>query len=381
MDADILLKGGHLIDPKNGRDGIMDLAVKDGKIAAVAPDLPAAAAKVVDLSGLYITPGLLDIHLHVYGGFDAWLFPDPHCLPQGVTTCMDTGGAGYKDFEHFKDTIIASAKTRVLALLNIVGAGMTGPPEQDTTDMDPQKCSAMISRYPEYLVGSKSAHFSGPGWESAGGAIAAARLSDTIAMMDFSPRPTRTYEELLARLSPGDIHTHCYSTRTPLIDDENQVQKYVWAARERGIIFDTGHGNASFRFHIAVPALAQGFPPDTISTDLHQRSRMLPNATMNITMSKFLALGMPLAEIIYRSTWRAAEVIRRTELGHLSDGAIADVAVFALRTGEFGFVDATRSVLQAERQFECQMTLRAGEIVWDLNGLSLPSWRETAPDV
>ena len=106
MDADILLKGGHLIDPKNGRDGIMDLAVKDGKIAAVAPDLPAAAAKVVDLSGLYITPGLLDIHLHVYGGFDAWLFPDPHCLPQGVTTCMDTGGAGYKDFEHFKDTII-----------------------------------------------------------------------------------------------------------------------------------------------------------------------------------------------------------------------------------------------------------------------------------
>ena len=197
--------------------------------------------------------------------------------------------------------------------------------------------------------------------------------------MDFSPRPTRTYEELLARLSPGDIHTHCYSTRTPLIDDKNRVQKYVWAARDRGIIFDTGHGNASFRFHIAVPALEQGFPPDTISTDLHQRSRMLPNATMNITMSKFLALGMPLTEIIYRSTWRAAEVIRRTELGHLSEGAIADVAVFALRKGEFGLVDATRSVLKAERQFECQMTLREGEIVWDLNGLSLPSWKETAP--
>ncbi|MDP6702517.1 MAG: amidohydrolase/deacetylase family metallohydrolase, partial [Candidatus Latescibacteria bacterium] len=206
MECDILLKGGHLIDPKNDRDGTMDLAIKDGKVAAVGPDLAGTAAKTVDVSGLIVTPGLLDIHLHVYGGFDAWLFPDPHCLPQGVTTCMDTGGAGYKDFEDFKDTVIAQAKTRVLALLNIVGAGMTGPPEQDTTDMDPKKCAATIERYPEYLVGSKSAHFGGPGWESAGGAIEAARLSDTITMMDFSPKPTRTYEELLARLSPGDIH-------------------------------------------------------------------------------------------------------------------------------------------------------------------------------
>ncbi|MDP6700945.1 MAG: amidohydrolase family protein, partial [Candidatus Latescibacteria bacterium] len=159
-----------------------------------------------------------------------------------------------------------------------------------------------------------------------------------------------------------------------------QVQTYVWAARERGIVFDTGHGNASFRFHIAVPALAQDFPPDTISTDLHQRSRMLPNATMNITMSKFLALGMPLEEIIYRSTWRPAEVIRRSELGHLSEGAVADVAVLSLREGDFGFVDATRSVLKADRQFECQMTLREGEIVWDLNGHSLPPWEETRPN-
>ena len=380
MEYDILLKGGHLIDPKNNRDGMMDLAIKDGKVAAVGFDLAGTATKTVDVSGLIVTPGLLDIHLHVYGGFDAWLFPDPHCLPQGVTTCMDTGGAGYKDFENFKDTVIAQAKTRVLALLNIVGAGMIGPPEQDTTDMDPKKCAAMIERFPEYLVGSKSAHFGGPGWESAGGAIEAARLSETITMMDFSPKPTRTYEELLARLGPGDIHTHCYSTRTPLIDESDQVQAYVWAARERGIVFDTGHGNASFRFHIAVPALAQGFPPDTISTDLHQRSRMLPNATMNITMSKFLALGMPMQEIIYRSTWRPAEVIRRTELGHLSKGAIADVAVLSLREGDFGFVDATRSVLKTDRQFECQMTLREGEIVWDLNGHSLPPWEETRPN-
>ena len=170
MNYDILLRGGHLIDPKNDRDSIMDLAIKAGKVAAVGLSLSGLAEKTVDISGLYITPGLVDIHLHVYGGFDAWLFPDPHCLPQGVTTCMDTGGAGYKDFEHFKDTVIASSKTRVLALLNIVGAGMIGPPEQDTTDMDPKKCAGMISRYPEYLVGSKSAHFGGPGWESAGGA-------------------------------------------------------------------------------------------------------------------------------------------------------------------------------------------------------------------
>ena len=376
---DLILKGGHLIDPKNSIDGPNDLAIKDGKIAAVGPRLPISAEKTVDISGLYVTPGLIDIHLHAYGGFNAWLFPDPHSLNCGATTVVDTGSCGHKDFEDFKDTIIANSTCRVLAFLNIVGAGMTGPPEQDIAEMDPAPCADAICRNPEHLVGVKSAHFGGPGWESAGGAIEAARLSDTIAMVDFAPKPTRTYAELLERFAPGDIHTHCYSTRTPLLDDTRQVQDYVWKARERGIVFDTGHGNQSFYFHIGVPAMEQGFPPDTISTDLHRRSRLLSNATMDVTMSKFLALGMPLQELIYRSTWRSAQVIRRPELGHLTIGAEADVAVLDVLKGDFKFVDSTRSTLSSQRKIQCQMTLRAGEIVWDLHGRSFPDWRECIP--
>ncbi|NKB65433.1 MAG: amidohydrolase/deacetylase family metallohydrolase [Candidatus Latescibacteria bacterium] len=375
---DVLLKNGHIIDPQNSLDGIADLAVKNGKIAAVGADLAGTAERLVDVAGLYITPGLIDIHLHAYGGFDAWLHPDAHNLPHGVTTCVDTGGAGYKDMGHFKETIIDKSITRVLAFVNIVGAGMVGPPEQDTTDMDPVLCAAAVERYAEHVVGVKSAHFGGPGWESTGGAIEAARRAGTIVMVDFSPKPSRSYEELCERYSPGDIHTHCYSTRTPMLDGNDRIFDFVWRARDKGVVFDLGHGNASFRFHIAVPALEQGFPPDTISTDLHGRSRMLPNATMNITMSKMLALGMPLQEVIYRSTQRPAAVIGRPALGHLSVGAEADVAVLAVHQGRFGFVDATRSTLHGRQKIEGRMTLRTGEIVWDQDGLSMPSWEEGA---
>lgn len=375
----LILKGGHIIDPKNDLDGVADIAISDGKVAAVAESLNGNAEKVVDVSGLYVVPGLIDIHVHVYGGFPGWMFPDPNSLPFGVTTVVDTGGAGWKDFEDFKQTIIDCSKTRVLAFINIVGAGMTGSPEQDTTEMEPQPCAEMIRQYPEHVVGSKSAHFNGPGWESAGGAIEAARLSDTIAMIDFAPQPTRSYEELLERLSPGDLHTHLYAGHIPLLDENRIVNDYVWAARKRGVIFDTGHGSGSFLFCNAVPAMKQGFPPDTISTDLHKSSRMI-DATMPITMSKFLALGMLLQEIIDRSTRIPAEVIRRPELGHLSVGAEADVAVLNSVTGQFGFVDSGRTRFDATQKLECQMTIRAGEIVYDQNGRSKPSWDEAIED-
>ena len=373
-DCDILLKGGHVIDPKNKIDDPADVAVKDGKIAALGPALDVQADKTVDVSGLYVTPGLIDIHLHAYGGYQGWLFPDQHNLPTGVTTVVDTGGAGWKDFEHFLESIIQPSNTRVLAFLNIVGAGMTGPPEQDTNDMVAKPCAEMIQQYPEHIVGSKSAHFGGPGWEATGGALEAARLSDTIAMIDFAPKPTRTYAEVLERMSPGDMHTHLYAA---LLDDNKEINDYVWAARERGVIFDTGHGGGSFWFRIAVPAMRQGFPPDTISTDLHKSSRMRANALMPITMGKFLAMGMPFQEVIYRSTQKPAEVIRRPELGHLTPGAEADIAVLELKEGDFGFVDSGGARLQGSQNLECHLTLRAGRVVWDLNGRSRPSWEES----
>lgn len=376
-EFDLVLKGGHVIDPKNDIDGIADVAVKDGRIDSVAPNIPnSKQTKVVDVAGLLVTPGLLDIHLHAYGGYQGWLFPDQHCLPDGVTTVVDTGGAGWRDFDDFLDSIIQPSQTRVLAFINIVGAGMIGAPEQDVEEMDPVPCADVIRRHPDHIVGSKAAHFGGPGWESAGGAIEAARLSDTIAMIDFAPKPTRSYEELLNRMSPGDLHTHLYAAHIPLLDDDKKVNGYVRDARERGILFDTGHGAGSFWFRIAVAAMDQGFPPDTISTDLHKSSRMIPNATMTATMSKFLALGMPLGEVIYRSTQKPAEVIRRSELGHLSAGAEADIAVLELQDGNFGFVDSGRARMNGSQRLECRLTLRRGEVVWDRDGLSRPSWED-----
>tara|TARA_Y100001968_G_scaffold306604_1_gene323575 strand:- start:780 stop:1940 length:1161 start_codon:yes stop_codon:yes gene_type:complete len=381
MEFDLLLKGGRVIDPKNDLDGPADVGVKDGKIAAVGPGLEGVAAKTVDVAGLYVTPGLIDIHLHAYGRFAAWLYPDQHCLPYGVTTCVDTGSSGWQHFPDFVDTVIASAQTRVLAFINIVGAGMAGACEQDTSEMQPEPCADMIRQYPEHVVGSKSAHYGGPGWEAAQGGIDAARMSDTITMVDFAPQETRSYEELVSgRMAPGDIHTHLYAAHIPLLDDDRKVNDYVWKARERGVIFDTGHGAGSFWFRIAVPAMEQGFQPDTISTDLHRSSRMRPNATMTPTMSKFLAMGMPLQEVIYRSTQKPAEVIRRTELGHLSVGAEADVAVLELCEGEFGFVDSGKARINGGQKLECRLTLRAGQVVWDDEGISTSLWSDAPPD-
>ncbi len=377
MDYDLLLTGGHVIDPKNDLDGRADIAVQDGKIAAVGIDLQGTAKKTVDVGGDYITPGLIDIHLHAYDRFSAWLHPDHHNLPYGVTTCVDTGSAGWQHFPDFVETIMKTAQMRVLAFVNIVGAGMAGACEQDISEMNPEPCADMIRQYPEYVVGSKSAHYGGPGWEAAQGGIDAARKANTITMVDFAPQPTRSYKELLTeRMAPGDIHTHLYASHIPLLDEDKKVNEYMWKARERGVIFDTGHGAGSFWFRIAVPAMQQGFQPDTISTDLHRSSRLRPNATMNATMSKFLAMGMPMQEVIYRSTQRPAEVIRRTELGHLSVGAEADVTVLELLEGDYGFVDSGRARIDGAQKLECRMTLKAGEVVWDEYGKSCPSWAD-----
>jgi dihydroorotase len=377
LEYDLLLKGGHVIDPANGIDRPMDVAIGDRMIAAVREDIsPSAARKTVRVDGLYVTPGLIDIHVHVYGGYVGWLFPDTHALPNGVTTVVDTGGAGWKTFEEFKTTIIDRSTTRVLALLNIVGAGMVGAAEGDVSEMEPVPAAEMIQRYPDVMVGSKTAHFGGPGWEAVDGAVEAARLSGTMAMIDFAPKPTRSYEDLLLQhMRPGDIHTHLYAQHIPLLNEEGIVNDYVRTARERGIIFDTGHGGGSFWFRIAVPAIQQGFPPDTISTDLHKSSALIPNATMPVTMSKFLSIGMPLYEVIERSTVRPAQVIRRPALGTLSVGAEADVAVLELLEGNFGFVDSGHAKMRGTQRLQCALTVRRGEIVWDLNGLSWPDWQ------
>lgn len=378
---DLLLQGGQVIDPANCIDGVRDVAIKSDTIAAVGQDLPPSAArKTVNVSGYYVTPGLIDMHVHVLPGFEGWVTADTYALPNGVTTVVDTGSAGWKLFEEFKATIIDQSKTRILAFLNIVGAGMGGAVEQDVGEMDPVPLARMIERYRDRLVGSKTAHFGGPGWEAVEGTIAAARLSGTVAMIDFHPQPTRSYHDLLlGKMRPGDLHTHLYASHIPLLDEQGIVNDYVREARRRGVLFDLGHGAFSFWYRIAVPALAQGFGPDTISTDMHRQSALLPNATMPATMSKMLNLGTPLQEVVMRSTVTPAQAIRRPELGTLGVGSCADVAVLEVQKGEYGFLDSGLARLRGERRIQCVLTIRNGEIVWDLNGLSRPEW-QTAGD-
>ena len=374
---ELLLKGGHVIDPKNETDGPMDVAIAEKRIAAVERDIPSSQAeKVVDVTGLYVTPGLIDMHVHVYG-YVGSMYPDEHALRDGVTTVVDAGGPGWKNFEEFKAAIVDRFRTRVLALLNIVGAGMLGAVEQDISEMEPIPAAETIKRHPDLLVGVKTAHFGGPGWEAVDRAVEAGVLSDTPVMIDFAPKPTRSYEDLLLKhMRPGDIHTHMYAQHIPLLDGRGRVNDYMREARDRGVIFDVGHGAGSFWFRIATPAMEQGFGPDSISTDLHRRSAMIPNATLTQTMSKFLNMGMPLGEIILRTTVTPAQEIRRPELGTLSVGVCADVAVLEVLKGAFGFVDSGHAKLRGDRRIQCALTVREGEIVWDLNGLSWPEWQD-----
>ena len=377
LQFDLVLKGGHVIDPSQAIDGIMDIAVLGDTIAALAAEIPEHRAKqVVDARGLYVMPGIIDLHVHVFPEVGPAVFPDVIAARSGVTTMVDAGSAGWTNFEDFKSSTIDVVKTRVLALLNIAGCGMSER-EQDLREMDPVAAAEMIARYPEYIVGLKSAHYSGAGFEPIDHAVHAGRLSATPIMVDFWVKPTATYDDLLLKhLRVGDMHTHFYARQFPLLGQGGKVQDYVWKARERGVLFDVGHGSGSLWFRIAVPAVEQGFVPDSISTDLHRNSALLPGATMDITMSKFLNMGMTLQDVVLRSTTNPARQILRPDLGTLTVGSCADIAVFAVREGDFGFIDSGRARMRGHTRLECQMTIRDGEVLWDLNGISRPDWQE-----
>jgi len=377
---DLLLKGGQVIDPANHLNAVRDVAVVGDRIARVAENIPASEAKkVLEVSGFCVTPGLVDIHAHVFvedpGGWG--IYPDLGAFPSGVTTVVDAGSSGWKNFELFKTRIIDKAKVRVLAFLNIVAMGMDPVGEQSLNEMDARATAEMVKRYPQILVGVKTAHYRGPEWEGVDRAFEAGRLADVPVMVDFQPQPTRTYEDLLLRhMRPGDLHTHMYAQHIPLLDADNKVNAYVREARKRGVIFDLGHGAGSFWFRIAAPAMEQGFGPDSISTDLHQHSYLIPQANMANCMSKILNLGMPLEEVIYRSTVTPAREIKRPELGTLSVGATADIAVLELQKGTFGYVDSGHARLKGTQRLRCLLTVRAGKIVWDAEGLSWPDWQK-----
>jgi dihydroorotase len=383
---DLVLQGGHVIDAKNGLSAVRDVAIQNGAIAAIAPHIDAArAVKVVDVSGLYVTPGLVDMHVHVFAGTgernsyagDNSVYPDGFTFRVGVTTVADAGCSGWRNFEEFKDKVIDRSQTRVLAFLNIVGAGMRGPRfENDLADMEAAPAAEMARKHSGLIVGIKTAHFTGPEWTPVEHAVEAGTAANIPVMVDFGDdRPERPISELLTRkLRPGDIYTHCYSGLRHELDEAGKVNQGMIDGRKRGVIFDVGHGGGSFAWRIAVPAFQQGFWPDSISTDLHITSMNSGMKDMLNVMSKFLAMGMPLDEVIGRSTWNPAREIHREELGNLTVGAPADVAVLRLEKGSFGFTDMYGARLKGDQKLTCELTLRAGKLVYDLNGLTRPDW-------
>mgnify|MGYP002846902383 FL=1 len=379
---DLLLKGGRLIDPASDRDGQFDVATSGGHIALVDKDIsPNLARTVADVSGLVVTPGLVDLHAHFYG-YTASILPDAHCLPEGTTTAVDAGGSGHLTFDDFNEQIIAPAITNVFALLNIAGEGMVGEPEQDLDGMDSELTALKIAQRPDLIVGVKVAHYMGPGWEPLDRGIQAAEENGVYLMVDQSPIHTRPMDEMmLEHLRPGDMVTHCYALSKPMTDIHDKVKPHFIQARERGVQFDVGHGAGSFSFRIAKAAIEQGFLPDTISTDMHRASILANQATMPETMSKLLALGMELPEIIRRSTWDPAQAIGHPELGNLGQTVPADIAVLNITQGEFGLVDngTDNRVYKSDKRIVCEMTIKNGQIVWDKNGRSRDDWSSTPP--
>lgn len=394
----IIIKGGHVIDPKNNIDEIMDIAITspqgnqtartttpgiEGKIALVARNIDEnLGLKVINAKGMYVTPGLIDLHVHVFSGTNlkqqymngpSSVWPDGFTFRSGVTTVGDAGSAGWRSFPEFKKNIIDKSQTRILVFLNIVGDGM-GEYQQNVNDMDPNMAAEVAIANKKDVVGFKSAHFGGNPFIPLDSAVKAGNIANMPVMLDLTypskPSISSVEDLFMKHLRPGDIFTHMYRLTFPFFYDNDEVSALAFAAQKRGILFDIGHGGNGFTFARAIPSVKQGFLPYSISTDLHIASMNAGMKDMTNIMSKFLNMGLPLNDVILRSTWNPAKEIKREELGNLSVGSVADIAIFTLRKGNFGFIDSHNYLLKGTKRLEAELTIRAGKIVWDLNGLA-----------
>lgn len=384
----LVIKSGHVIDPKNNINDVLDVAISNGKIMSIAKGIDAkSATRVIDAGGMYVVPGLIDIHTHDFYGPDPSkafcngtesIVPDSFTFRSGVTTVVDAGSSGWRNFPVFKKQIIDNSQTRVLAFLNIVGAGMRGGAyEQDTTDMDGEKTAMMAQQYRNYIVGIKLAHYKGHEWLPVDEAIKAGNIADIPVMIDFgdNPSPLPIKELFLEHMRPGDIFTHCFaelSSREPIVDvHTKELKPFVWEAKKRGIVFDVGYGEISFAFSQAMPAVKAEFYPNCLSTDMHATSMKYQMKDLLNIMSKFLALGMSIQDVIKTVTWNPARDIKHEELGNISVGAIADITILSALSGKFWFYDHTGYKIEGTKKFECEATIKSGKIVYDLNGKGL----------
>jgi dihydroorotase len=389
---DLVLKGGRVIDPKNGIDAVRDVAIRQGKIAAVESSLdPSLAKKVIDVKGLLVTPGLVDIHVHGFhttGAADAWagdrsIAPDSFSFRTGITTMADAGSSGWRNFETFRHTVIDRVRTHLYAFINIAGYGMMGNiNEQVAADFQPAEVARLAKKHADVVVGVKTAHYEKPDWLSVDKAVEAGKLANIPVMVDFGFfLPERPYYQLVTeKLRPGDISTHCYRSAVPWLDEKGKLYPYLEQARHRGVKFDVGHGAGSFTFRNAAPAVALGFLPDAISSDLHTLSMNAAMQDLPTTMSKFLAMGVSVADIISRTTWMPAQLIHHPEHGHLTVGAAADIAVLRVADGDWGYADSSGGRLAGRQRFFAEMTLLGGNIVWDWNARAAVPYQSLGPE-
>lgn len=394
-NVDLLITGGHVIDPASGISKLMDVAVKDGIVFQVGERLNVSAERRIDAGGDYVVPGLIDMHCHIYptAMYDDDCLPnvngEAHMFQAGVTTAVDAGTCGWRDFMNFKEEIIDRAKLRILSFINIACGGMvTLHSEQTPADFHPMAAAGIVNTFPELVVGIKAAHYWGdkpfdeehPPWASVDSGLEAASLCKKPLMVDFKPNePLCSYRELVEKkMRPGDIHTHMYAQQFPILDEHGRVLDFMREARERGIHFDLGHGAGSFWFRNAVMALRDGFAPDTLSSDLYMGNVRGPVINLLHIMSKYLNMGMAIEEVVERVTVRSAKAVGHEELGTLKPGACADVAVIRKVNGNYGYADCGNAKINGSCRLECMMTVRAGEVVYNPYGLGMPDW-ETAP--
>ncbi|MFC1650077.1 amidohydrolase family protein [Candidatus Latescibacterota bacterium] len=391
---DILLKGGHVIDPANNIDKVCDVAVADGVIARIEVNIsPASARKVVDVSGYIVSPGFLDIHSHCFATFGnpgRWVFPDHHSFQSGVTTFIDAGTSGAESFEDFKKVIDIS-KTRILVFLNISAPGKNNS-QNEPINFKVDLAVETARKYPEIIVGFKTCDYWPAGnpydevhtpWASVDSALAAGKKSGLPVMSSFHPRPAegdfpvRSLRELLLeKFRRGDILTCMFSPHIPIISEDGNVNRDLIKARKRGILFDGTHGAGSLLFRSAAPLIKQGFIPNTISTDLHGPGRTSAVVDMLTVMTKYLNLGIPVGEVIRCSTINPALAVNRPDLGTLSVGAVADIAVIEKLTGKYTFVDSGGGKISGDTKLQIIMTLFGGGIVFDPYGVSYPNWED-----
>jgi dihydroorotase len=369
---DLILRGGRVIDPSQGIDAIMDVGFAGGRVAALSPSIAAGKTEVRDVSGLIVSPGLIDLHTHVYwGGTSLGIDAEEFCRTSGVTTAVDTGSAGPGNFMGFRRHVIEPSQVRILAYLHVSHAGIYGfsntvmvGESEDIRLMDPVTAAQVADANRDVIVGIKvrvGRHASGDQGVAPLGIALQVAEETGLSLMAHIDEPPPSYEEVIARLRPGDVLTHAFRPfpNSPATA-QGTVKPAVLAARKRGVLFDIGHGMGSFAFKTARAMLANGFAPDTISSDVHALCIKGPAFDQVTTMSKFLCLGMSLSDVIKASTVNAAFALKRPELGSLKPGSVGDATLLSVEDGKFDFVDVVGEHLEGRQRIYAKGVVLGG---------------------